>query len=87
MYGKLITEVIGTFVFIAVFIKTGDPLAIGIALAAVIFMGVKVSGGHYNPAVTLTMYANNKLKLGETLGYITSQVLGGLLALKFHQTF
>lgn len=87
MYGKLLTELIGSFVFIAVIIKTGDPLAIGISLAAVIYMGSKVSGGYYNPAVTITMYANNKLKLGETLGYITSQVLGGLLALKYHQNF
>lgn len=87
MYGKLITEIIGTFIFVAIVIKTGDPIASGIALAAVMFMGHNVSGGHYNPAVTLAMYANNKLKLEETLGYITSQVLGGLIALKYHQTF
>ena len=37
--------------------------------------------GHFNPAVTIMMLENNKLKNLEALGYIIVQVLGGLCVL------
>ena len=82
---KLITELVGTFIFLGVILATGEAIPIGIALAAAILFGGKISGGHYNPAVTIMMLANNQVTSVEALGYIVSQVIGGLAALRFMQ--
>src|SRR5665647_222759 len=44
------------------------PLAIGSALAVFVYAGGHVSGGHYNPAVSLAVYLRGKLSL-EDLGF------------------
>ena len=82
---KLISELVGTFIFLGVILATGEAIPIGIALAAAILFGGKISGGHYNPAVTIMMLANNQVTSVEALGYIVSQVIGGLAALRFMQ--
>lgn len=82
---KLLTELIGTFVFLGVILATGEAIPIGIALAAVILFGGKVSGGHFNPAVTVMMLANGGIEMNEAVGYVASQVVGGLAALRFSQ--
>ena len=87
IYGIIITELIGTFMFLSVILKTGNALAIGIALSASIYMSTGASGGHFNPAVSVMMYANQKIGINILLCYIASQILGGLLALKYHNTF
>ena len=46
---QYITEFIDTFIFLSVIIITGNPLAIGLTLAGMIWFGNKVSGGHFNP--------------------------------------
>ena len=53
------------------------------ALAVAIYMVGFVSGGHFNPVVTIIMVLNKSLKIEEAFPYILSQVLGGLLALTF----
>lgn len=83
---KLFTELIGTFVFLSVIIKTGDAIAIGITLAAVIFMGGAISGGHFNPAVSVMMFLNNKINLVQLVSYVAIQCIGGALALVYHKS-
>ena len=85
MLVKLLVELIGTFVFLAVIIKTGEAIPIGIALAAAIFMGGSVSGGHFNPAVSFMMFLNKKLDLMTLLAYVVVQCIGGALALTYYQ--
>ena len=80
---KLLTELIGTFIFLGVILATGEAIPIGIALATAILFGGKISGGHFNPAVTIMMLANNKITSVEALGYILAQVIGGLAVLGF----
>ena len=48
-----IVEFIGTFFLILVIALTGNPIAIGAILAAMVYFGEQISGAHYNPAVTL----------------------------------
>lgn len=53
---KLITEFVGTFIFLTVIALSQPlgglaPLAIGAALMVMVYMGGHVSGAHYNPAV------------------------------------
>ena len=74
-------ECVGTIFFLFVILLTGNPLAIGLALALMIYIAGPITGGHFNPAVSIMMYANKKLSMKDTLMYIVAQVLGGLAAL------
>lgn len=79
---KYLVEFLGTIFFLYVIIATGDALAIGAALAVVILLGGSISGGHFNPAVSIMMTAAGKLPKSELLPYIIAQVLGGIVALE-----
>lgn len=56
------------------------PVAIGTVLVAMLYMGGPISGGHYNPAVSLAVWLRGKLGPGQTARYVISQVLAGGLA-------
>ena len=58
----------------------GIALAHGLALAVVIAAVMKISGGHANPAVSIAFFVAKRLSLRDLLGYIGSQLLGGLAA-------
>jgi aquaporin Z len=81
---SLFVELVGTFVFINVIFqfagKDWGAFAIGLALAVVILFGGAVSGGHYNPAVSLAMFIAQKIDAVTLGGYIAMQLLGGYLA-------
>lgn len=81
----VVVEFIGTFVFLYVILATGNFLAIGAALALCIFLGGKISGGNFNPAVTVMMVAAKKQNMDTLFPYIAAQVLGGLAALVLYQ--
>ena len=81
---EFFTEFIGTFIFLGVILKTGDPLAIGIALASVIYFGGKVSGGNFNPAVSFMMLLSNKMDIIKFLAFVIAQLLGASAAFIFH---
>jgi len=85
---KYVVELIGTFFFVltigAVVIGGGAgnaaPLAIGSALMVMIYAGGHVSGGHYNPAVTLGVTLRGRCSFAEAPIYIASQLFGSALA-------
>ena len=81
----VLVEFIGTFVFLYVILATGNFLAIGAALAFCIYLGGKISGGNFNPAVTIMMVAAKKQNMDTLFPYIAAQVLGGLAALGLYQ--
>jgi aquaporin Z len=83
---KYATEFIGTF-FLVFTVVTAvisgaalAPLAIGAVLAAMVFAGGHVSGGHFNPAVSLAVWFRGRLETREVPLYMVAQVLGGALA-------
>jgi aquaporin Z len=84
---KYAVELIGTFLFlftIAVSVlsaSTWAPLAIGTALMVMIYAGGHISGGHYNPAVTLAALVRGRIGLPDAIGYWIAQLAGGLLAM------
>jgi aquaporin Z len=83
---RYVTEFIGTFFLVLTVCSTVlfnaalAPLAIGAVLMTMIFAGGHISGGHFNPAVTLAMYLRNRLAARDLGPYIGAQVLAGLLA-------
>jgi aquaporin Z len=56
------------------------PLAIGSALMVMIYAGGHVSGGHYNPAVTLAVWMRGRCDAAAVPGYMVMQVAGALIA-------
>jgi glycerol uptake facilitator-like aquaporin len=83
--GALIAELLGTFVLTGAFFALftgGTQGIIGIALvliALVIIFGV-VSHAHFNPAISIALWANRKIGGVKTLLYIVAQVVGAMLA-------
>lgn len=77
---KNIVEFIGTFFLVLAITLSGNPLAIGFILAAMIYMGGYISGGHYNPAVTLAVYLRGKIEKQDAIRYVLFQCLGALAA-------
>ena len=54
------------------------PFAFGLGLLAAIFAFGHVSGGHYNPAVTIAMVLDKRTTPFEAVGYIIAQVIGAI---------
>jgi aquaporin Z len=85
---KYLCELIGTFFLVLTIGCTViggvagviPPLAIGSALMVMIFAGGHVSGGHYNPAVTLGVWLRGRCDAKDVLPYMASQILGAVLA-------
>src|SRR5260370_14898555 len=85
---KYITELIGTFFLVLTIgctVIAGaagviPPLAIGSALMVMIFAGGHISGGHYNPAVTLGVWIRGHCETKGLVPYMGSQIIGALLA-------
>jgi aquaporin Z len=85
---KYIAELIGTFFLVLTIgctvIGTGAgalaPLAIGSALMVMIFAGGHISGGHFNPAVTLGVWLRGKCEAKDVAPYMISQIVGAVLA-------
>ena len=81
-----LVEFVGTFIFLSVILITGDPLAIGLTLAGVIWFGSQSSGGHFNPAVSFMMLMNKKINLVKFIMYVLSQLLGASAAFLYFKS-
>jgi len=83
--GMLIAEFFGTFVLTGAVINlAGGGLTGSIAIALIlatlmIVLGV-ISGGHFNPAITIAQYVNRKIDGVRAAAYICAQILGALAA-------
>jgi MIP family channel proteins len=85
-----VAELVGTFLFFAIGFTavqaTGAlqapvllvvPFAFGFGLLAAIAAFGHISGGHFNPAVTVAMVLDGRTTVIDAVGYIVAQVLGG----------
>ena len=83
---KLITEFIGTFVLVFTIVCVVEKnaalaaVAIGSALMVSVYAGGHISGGHYNPAVSLAVFIRGRLPAAELIPYWVSQLVGAALA-------
>lgn len=83
---KSLVEFIGTFFLVftvGMAVRGGAhlaPLAIGASLMVMIFAGGHVSGGHFNPAVTLAVFLRGKCPKSDVLPYWIAQFAAGLVA-------
>lgn len=83
---RYIIEFVGTFLFVVSIIgivynaSALVAIHIGVALAALIYMGGSISGAHYNPAVTFGIWLNKKITSRDAVAYVVSQLLGAVAA-------
>jgi glycerol uptake facilitator-like aquaporin len=84
---KYFIEFIGTLFFIFVNLATKNAIAIGAALAIAIILGGPISGGNFNPAVSVMMFAVGKLPSADLIPYILAQATGGIAALELYKRF
>ncbi len=86
---KYVVEFIGTFFLVFVIglcvIEPGGagamaPLAIGTILMVMVYAGGHISGGHYNPAVTLGVWMRGQCETKDVPFYVLAQVLGATVA-------
>lgn len=85
---KYVMELIGTFFLVLTIgctvVGNGAgalaPVAIGSVLMVMVFAGGHISGGHYNPAITLGVWLRGKCAAKDVAPYMISQVVGAVLA-------
>ena len=91
---KYLAELLGTFLFFAIGLTSvqavlalGDgraplmvvvPLGFGFGLLAAIFTFGHISGGHFNPAVSVAMVVDRRMPAMVAAGYIVAQVIGAI---------
>ncbi|MDE9466000.1 aquaporin Z [Xenorhabdus bovienii] len=95
MFKKLSAEFLGTFwlvfggcgsaVLAAAFPQlgigfVGVSLAFGLTVVTMAYAVGHISGGHFNPAVTLGLFAGGRIAAKEVIPYIIAQVIGGIAA-------
>lgn len=88
-----LAELLGTFLFFAIGMSSIQavgalgaaapllvvvPLGFGLGLLAAIFAFGHISGGHFNPAVTIAMAIDERLSPMDAVGYIVSQIIGAI---------
>jgi aquaporin Z len=92
---KLGAEFLGTFVLVfggcgSAVLAAGFPklgiafagvaLAFGLTVLAMAFAVGHISGGHFNPAVTVGLFVGKRFPAAEVLPYIVAQVIGAIVA-------
>lgn len=89
MKQSYIAELIGTFILVAIgsmaALSSGGNLLIvafgfGFALLIALYSVGHISGGHFNPAVSLAMRLGGSLSTTDMVGYWIAQVVGAVLA-------
>lgn len=78
-------EFLGTFLFLFVILQQAQPIPIAVALLAVIYAFGSISGGHFNPAVSVMMGVHQKITMPEMILFIAMQILGGLAAVLLYR--
>ncbi len=95
MTKKLFAEFVGTFVLVlggcgtavlaATFPSTGVgflgvSLAFGLTVLTMVYAVGHISGGHFNPAVSLGLWAGKRFPASELVPYIVIQLVGAVIA-------
>lgn len=90
---KYLAELVGTFILVFIGsmsvlaaaatsspVMVAVPFGFGLGLLAAIYAVGHVSGGHFNPAVTLAMWLDKRTSTSDLIGYWIGQFVGALIA-------
>ena len=78
MYTPVLIEYLGTCLIIGAMAFTSSPLFTVAAFASAIGLGGKISGGHFNPAITAWALTSGKINNSKALMYWMAQISAGL---------
>lgn len=82
MLGALFAELLGAMVLTgAILVTTGNAILAAVCVIILVLVFSKVSGGHFNPAVTVALVTTKTISVWKGVGYIVAQLLGAMLAL------
>lgn len=88
---ELAAEFVGTYMLVASIVfaalfsygnagTVGVALSVGFTVMALAYALGPISGGHFNPAVTLGLVAGGRFEASKSVGYIIAQCLGAIAA-------
>ena len=85
---KYLVEFIGAFFLVLTVVLTANnpdiapmaPLAIGSMYMVMMYAGGHISGGHFNPAVTIAARIRGKMEFNDTIMYMVAQFFGAAVA-------
>lgn len=87
---RLAAELIGTFMLVSAVLGgavvsgnaagLGVPFAVGLSVMVMIYAVGPISGGHFNPAVTIGLTAAQRFDAKDIVPYVLAQLAGGILA-------
>jgi aquaporin Z len=79
----LVAAVLGAAVVSGNAAGLGVAFAIGLSVMAMIYAVGPISGGHFNPAVTVGLWAAGRFEPAKIIPYVLAQLAGGILAALF----
>ena len=79
---KYLVEFLGTLLLSFVIFATGNYIAIGATLALAVLLGGAISGGAFNPAITIALMYAKKLSTDDVIPYIVAQIAGAVVGLE-----
>lgn len=87
---KYVIEFIGTCLLVLTALMTLNngssvmaPVAVGGVIMGLYLVGGPLSGGHYNPAITLSALMLRRMGRTDAIYFVIAQMLGGLIAAFF----
>jgi aquaporin Z len=88
----VLAEFLGTFFFFSIILNaianaSLGPIAVAVGLLAAVYFGGSISGGHFNPAVSVMMFAKGNITADVLILYILAQIIAGLVALSINTYF
>lgn len=83
MISSLISECLGTALFFSCILAYGEPIPIVVGLLAAIYAFGKISGGHFNSAVSFMMFLKGDINFQKFIFYVIAQLIGAIIALSW----
>jgi aquaporin Z len=72
---KYVVELLGTFFIVFTVGLGSNPLSVGFAYIAMIYIGFNISGSHYNPVISAIMFLKKKIDIKDFILYIVFQII------------
>ncbi|MEX0770004.1 MAG: MIP/aquaporin family protein [Balneolaceae bacterium] len=76
---RFVAEFFGTFFLVLAIGLTGNAVATGLFVVALVYITGRISGAHFNPAVTIAFWASRGMHLRLVGQYLISQFTGAFL--------
>lgn len=73
---------IGGELYVRMYAALFGPLLIGLCVAVLVYVFGATTGGHFNPAVTISLWAARKVSVEQLIVYVISQLVGAYLGMR-----